>query len=179
MYEKGASGLPKVIKQNGEETNFTYGARGLVTRKETPTEVLELEYHPRIDKVTRAVRTSKTSPALTTWSKFDYDPEGKLLFAEDVEKGTVTLEYDSHGRIAALTGKDKSRIELSYDGDSRPTKFLRLVDGQTQSITMQYSPSGSIRKVESSGGRSTTLAVTGALQELLEIIRPAGVSLSF
>ena len=48
-----------------------------------------------------------------------------------------------------------------------------------ESIIVTYTESGEIEKVESPEGRKIALAVTTAFQELQDIIRPAGVSLSF
>jgi hypothetical protein len=46
-------------------------------------------------------------------------------------------------------------------------------------MTISYRNSGEIDKVESSGGRKVASQVSGAFQNLVELIRPAGVSLSF
>jgi hypothetical protein len=42
-----------------------------------------------------------------------------------------------------------------------------------------YGNSGEIKKVDSPAGRKIAMQVSSAFQNLLEIVRPAGVSLSF
>jgi hypothetical protein len=44
---------------------------------------------------------------------------------------------------------------------------------------VEYTVTGEIKRVDSTAGRKIALQVTSAFQNLLDIIRPAGVSLSF
>jgi hypothetical protein len=53
------------------------------------------------------------------------------------------------------------------------------MDSKAGSITVSYTNAGEIKSVDSSGGRKVASEVTAAFQNLLEIIRPAGVNLSF
>jgi hypothetical protein len=47
------------------------------------------------------------------------------------------------------------------------------------SINVSYTNSGEIKKVESAAGRRVAVQVTSAIQNLVDIIKPAGVNLSF
>lgn len=170
-------GLPLIIKHNAEETAFEYDTKGHVTRKVTPTEVTELTYHPQVGKVTKVVRYSKRDKKqAASWSTFDYDPKGNLVFAKNSDKKGVKLFYDNAGRIRSMIDQDRRRIDFKYNENSKP---VEISDPTLGTITVSYKQSGEIAKVESTAGRKIALQVTSAFQNLLDIIRPAGVSLSF
>jgi YD repeat-containing protein len=167
-------GLPLMISRNGEETRFEYDRFGHVTRKDTSTTVTHLEYSPTVNKVT-SVRVKEKASGDETVSRFEYDNKANLLTAVGDNGKTVRLTYDSQGRIATLTsGTDV--ISFSYNVNSKPVKIG--LDGVGE-ITVTYNDNGKIEKVDSPSGRMVSLKVTETFQELLNIIRPAGVSLSF
>ena len=168
-------GLPVVITHGGETTRFAYDERGHVTRKETPTELTELTYDPQVDKVSQ-VKLQRKGSSERDDSRFEYDPKGNLRRAEDSHGHSVRLEYDEHGRISTMTNQENKRLEFTYNRQSKPEE-IRLVS--VGSIKVAYNADGEIKKVESPEGRTVSLAVTTLFQELLDIIRPAGVSLSF
>jgi len=58
-------------------------------------------------------------------------------------------------------------------------KPIEITDPALGTINVSYTNSGEIKKVESSAGRKIALQVTAAFQNLLDIIKPAGVNLSF
>lgn len=70
----------------------------------------------------------------------------------------------------------KKQINFKYNENSKP---VEITDPKMGSISVAYTNSGEVKKVDSTGGRKIALAVTSAFQNLLEIIRPAGVTLSF
>jgi len=169
-------GLPLLIKRGGEETAFEYDAKGRVTKKTTPTEVTNLSYHPKVGKVTKVVRFSKMSKKETNWSQFEYDDKGNLVFAKNSDAKGVKLIYDVNGRIRSMVDQGKRRIDFKYNENSKP---VEITDPALGTITVSYTNSGEIKKVESSAGRKIALQVTSAFQNLLDIIRPAGVTLTF
>jgi YD repeat-containing protein len=178
VYAEG-TGLPLSITQGGEVTNFEYDAKGHVTRKETASEITELRYDPQVDKVAYVARSSKHNPKSSIWSKFVYDPAGNLLFAENSEKQSVRLQYDANGRIESLEDQARRRIEFTYGVNSKPVEIRRVDGTKVQRIKVTYTADGEIEKVESPDGRAVALEVTSAFQNLQDIIRPAGVTLSF
>jgi YD repeat-containing protein len=169
-------GLPLLIKHNAEETSFEYDTKGHVTKKITPNEVTELSYHPQVGKVTKVVRYSKRNKKQSTWSQFEYDEKGNLTFAKNSDKKGVRLFYDANGRIRSMVDQDRRRIDFKYNENSKP---VEISDPSLGTISVAYKQSGEIDKVESTAGRKIALQVTSAFQNLLDIIRPAGVSLSF
>jgi YD repeat-containing protein len=178
VYQR-AGNLPLSIKRNDDETKFEYDAKGHVIRKESPSLITELKYHPRADKVSYVKTTSKTNPADIKWSTFDYDAAGNLVHAETSAHESLDLKYDEHGRISTITNKDKSRLEFAYNINSKPVEIRHVVGTEVQKLTVNYNPDGEIEKVESTAGRVVAQEITGTFQKLMEIIRPAGVSLSF
>ena len=169
-------GLPLLIKHGAEETSFEYDTKGHVTKKSTPTEVTELNYDSKVNKINRVVKYSKLDKKATTWSTFQYDEKGNLVFAKNSEGKGVKLFYDNNGRIRSLLDQNKRRIDFKYNENSKP---VEITDPALGSITVSYTNSGEIKKVESTAGRKIALQVTSAFQNLLDIIRPAGVNLSF
>lgn len=169
-------GLPIFIKRGGDETTFAYDTKGRVTKKTTPNEVTELAYDQSVGKVNKVVKYQKANKKKVDWSTFQYDPRGNLTVAKNSEGGGVRLFYDNLGRIKTMVDQGKKQIHFKYNENSKP---IEIIDPALGSITVQYTNSGEVKKVDSTGGRKIALAVTSAFQNLLEIIRPAGVTLSF
>lgn len=178
-------GLPVKIQTSEGTTTFAYDAREHVILKTTPTEKTELAYDAVVNKVTWVRTTDLSSGKVTSESKFTYDAKGNLLTASSGD-AAVALKYDTNGRIAELDPNSGGDIAFAYNDNSKPIRITVLAhkgeDGKPvaeQSITVTYSSNGEIEKVDSPAGRPAALAVTAAFQSLLDIIRPAGVSLSF
>lgn len=169
-------GLPLEIVRNGDKTTFEYDAKGHVTKKITPTEVTQLEYDAKSSKVSKVVKFPKGSKAKPTWAQYTYDDRANLVYAKNSEGKGVKIVYDHQGRIKALVDQDKRQLQFTYNEASRP---VEIADPAVGKIQVQYTNSGDIKKVDSSGGRKIALQVTSAFQNLLDIIRPAGVTLSF
>lgn len=167
-------GLPVMIKKGDRTTLFDYDKKGRLIKKETPVELSVLQYHPEVGKVTRVEKTNKNRKQ-KEWSEFEYDKKGNLLFAKNSDKKTVRLFYDSNGRIKSMVDQNKRQIAFKYNENSKP---IEISDPKLGTIKVSYSNSGEIKNVESSAGRKIALEVTSAFQNLLEIIRPAGVNLS-
>jgi YD repeat-containing protein len=175
VYNEGY-GLPVYIKRGEEETRFEYDGKGHVIKKTTPSEITELTYDSKVSKVSKVVRHSKTDKKQMYWSTFKYDLKGNLILAKNSDSKTVKLFYDLNGRIRSLVDQGNRRIDFKYNEHSKP---IMISDPKLGAITVSYTNSGEIKKVDSSAGRKIALQVTSAFQNLLDIIRPAGVTLSF
>jgi len=171
-------GLPLEIVRNNEKTSFEYDTKGHVTKKMTPSEVTELSYDQKLSKVTKVAKYPKNdaSKKSVTWAQYQYDDRGNLVFAKNSEGKGVKIVYDHNGRIRALIDQNKRHLEFKYNEANRP---VEIRDPAVGTIQVQYTNSGDIKKVDSTGGRKIALQVTSAFQNLLEIIRPAGVTLAF
>ncbi len=180
-------GLPTLIKQDGAETQFEYDNKGHVTKKVTPTEITVLHYNSKISKVDKVTKYDKEANKETSWSTFEYDDKANLKKAINSEGKEVKLVYDLVGRISSLidiehaaTSKGGSSnpriISFKYNENSKP---IEIKDPSLGTITVSYANNGEIKKVDSPAGRKIAMQVTSSFQNLLEIIRPAGVTLAF
>lgn len=169
-------GLPIQIRRGKDVTQFEYDRRGNVTKKTTPSEITQLSYDPKSNKVSRVVRIPKNNPKRQSWSQFQYDAKGNLVFARNSDKKAVRLVYDTSGRIGSIVDHEKRQLLFKYNEASKP---IEIRDPKLGAITVKYKSSGEVDSVDSSAGRQVALQVTTAFKNLLDIIRPAGVSLSF
>ena len=169
-------GMPIEIKKDGETTAFSYDIKGRVTKKITPEDITELKYNDSVGKVARVSKYPKKNPKKFQWSQFEYDNKGNLLFANNSEGKGVKLFYDPNGRIKTLVDQNKRQIQFKYNENSKP---VQITDPALGSINVTYNNSGEIKEVQSPAGRKIAMQVTSAFQNLLDIIRPAGVTLSF
>ena len=168
-------GLPVRIKRGVDVTTFKYDIKGRVTEKVTPFEKTDLKYHPKVGKVEYVQKTPKGSKK-SFWSKFQYDPKGNLTYAENSDRKSVKLAYDTGGRIRVLVDRAGRQIAFKYDENSKP---IEISDPKLGAIRVTYKNSGEVKSVESTAGRQIAMQVTTTFQGLLDIIRPAGVSLTF
>lgn len=166
-------GLPKQIKRGNNVTSFEYNKKGLLTKKYSRGEFVELEYDKVHNKITKV--TNKSG-----WTNFEYDKKGNLKKAQDSKGKSVLLIYDSKGRIAKMLDYDKStkkkrQLEFKYNAQGKPTEIAMNKVGK---INVKYDNYGEIQKVESKSGHKMALQVTQAFQSLLAIVKPAGVNLN-
>jgi YD repeat-containing protein len=171
-------GLPEVIKRGAQTTTFKYDNRCHVMKKTSPEEVTELTYDAIVGKVNYvSVKTIEAGKEKETgWSKFTYDSKGNLITASNSEGKGEKLVYDKVGRIQAITDQDHHEVFFKYNENSKP---VEITDPKIGTITVSYTNSGEIKSVDSSSGRKIASQVTKEFQELLDIIRPAGVTLAF
>jgi hypothetical protein len=92
----------------------------------------------------------------------------------------VLLIYDRNGRITKLVDDDKDAkkkrvLAFDYNAMGKPVKIVMEKVGE---IFVDYDNYGEIKKVDSKAGPQMALQVTQAFQNLLTIVKPAGVNLS-
>jgi YD repeat-containing protein len=88
----------------------------------------------------------------------------------------VVLLYDPQGRIKTLVDQAKRQISFKYNDASKP---VEITDPKLGSIKVTYTNAGEVKNVDSPAGRKIAVEVSSAFQNLMDIIRPAGVTLSF
>ena len=104
---------------------------------------------------------------------FQYDDKnGQLMRAKTSDGKGIALLYDAQGRIAKMIDQDKRQIVFKYSTMSKPSEIVQEGVG---SIQVSYDKSGNIMDVKSKGGRQIAISVAAAFQNLLEIIKPAGI----
>lgn len=167
-------GLPKKIARGKVVTTFAYNDKGLLTQKESTTgEFVRIKYNKKHNKISEV----KNRNGIT---KFNYDGKGNLVFAENDKGKKVKLVYNSKGRITTMLDRDakqnkKRVLTFKYNADGKPIEINMQKVGK---INVQYDNYGEIKSVKSDQGHKMALQVTQAFQNLLAIVKPAGVNLN-
>lgn len=168
-------GQPLEIKQGNQVTAFKYYSdTNLPEWKDSPQEKVSWEYSKKFrGKVTKVSVLDKTKPQPAPLvTSYDYNGQGNLVKATTSDGRGVALLYDSQGRIGTMVDQAKRKITFQYDNFSKPKLIKQEGVGAIEVI---YDGKGNIQEVKSNGGRQIALSVTAAFQNLLEIIKPAGV----
>jgi len=167
-------GYPVKIVNNGRTTSMEYDVKGRMVKKTTPLETTELTYDPVAGKVSRVSRKIRSGTVL--WSEFQYDrATGNLTYARNNEKKSVKLLYDQQGRIVALVDEGNRQLRFKYNDLSKP---IEISDAKLGTVKFTYKNSGEVDKIESNGGANVATEVMHALQGLIDITAPAGVTMS-
>lgn len=167
-------GFPVKITNGSRITTMAYDQKGRMVKKVTPIETTELTYEPTVGKVSKVVRTMKSGTKLI--SEFTWDKTtNNLLLAKNNEKKSVKLVYDTQGRIRALVDQSGRQLTFKYNELSKP---IEIADAKLGVVKFTYKNSGEVDKIESNGGASVAMEVMRALQSLIDITAPAGVTMS-
>jgi YD repeat-containing protein len=167
-------GQPLQITSPEGVTKFEYFAgSGLPKEKDGPMENVKWEYHEKFHgKVTKFTSVDKQTKQARS-SQFQYDEKsGQLSSARTSDGKGIVLRYDADGRIAQMIDQDKRKIVFRYGQGSKP---LEITQEGVGSIALTYDKSGEIKDAKSKGGRQIAISVAAAFQNLLEIIKPAGI----
>lgn len=166
--------LPLKIARGNKVTNFEYNADGLLTKKTSSAgENVELAYNNSCKKISKVLKNGK-------WTNFEYDKKCNLQKAVNSVGKAVFLVYDRKSRITKMVDRDnKSKkqqvLTFKYNAMGKPVEITMEKAGK---INVMYDNYGSIKKVESDKGQKMALKVTRAFQNLLAIVKPAGVNLN-
>lgn len=165
--------LPIKIARGNHVTNFEYNAQGLLTKKSsTKGDFVNIEYDEKINKIKKVVNNEGTTD-------FEYDPKGNLVKAANNQGKTVFLIYDTKGKISKMVDQESASsrrvLAFKYNALGKPVEIEMEKVGK---INVAYDNYGEIKKVESSAGHKMALQVTQAFQNLLTIVKPAGVNLN-
>jgi YD repeat-containing protein len=173
MYSENS--LPIKIARGEHVTNFEYNLAGLLTKKSsTKGDFVNIEYLDKLNKIKKVVNNEGTT-------EFEYDEKGNLVKASNNLGKVVFLIYDSKGKISKMVDQEspdssKKRIlAFKYNALGKPVEIEMEKVGK---INVAYDNYGEIKKVDSSAGHKMALQVTQAFQNLLTIVKPAGVNLN-
>lgn len=173
-------GKPSQIIKNGDVTNFKYTNEGLLAEKVGKQENLHLEYDPKWKKISKVTQNGLTS-------SFEYDARGNLIKASNSHREQVTLKYDRSGKITEIMDGDSNLISFRYGPIGKPTVISQKGVG---TVKIDYDKDGRILKTETSGADSSSRhpthsssqeiakRVMKSFQNLLNIIRPAGLNMN-
>jgi hypothetical protein len=166
--------LPLKIARGKQVTTFEYNSDGLLTKKSsTKGDFVNITYNKKIKKISKVVNNAG-------WTKFDYDKKGNLTKAVSSKGKAVLLVYNLKGKITKMidnNSKTKKRRTLSFKYNSLG-KPIEIEMDSVGKINVSYDNYGEIKKVDSKQGHKMALQVTQAFQNLLSIVKPAGVNLN-
>ncbi len=171
FYNEGS--LPSKIARGNVVTNFEYNSNGLLTKKTSSKgDFVNIEYDDKINKIKKVVNNEGTT-------MFEYDPKGNLIKASNNAGKNVFLIYDTKGKISKMIDQEspttKRTLAFKYNALGKPVEIEMENVGK---INVAYDNYGEIKKVDSSAGHKMALQVTNAFQNLLTIVKPAGVNLN-
>lgn len=173
-------GKPLQINKNGVVTAFKYTEDGLLKEKTGPTEDIQIEYEPTWKKVSQVKQN-------TVLSKYEYDNRGNLVKASNSKNEKVALAYDKYGRITELSDFKRKKISFRYGSLGKP---ILITDPTIGSVKISYDTDGRILKTETDmkayknrrptqeESREVIRRILTDFQNLLDIIRPAGIGTS-
>ncbi len=170
-------------------TRFEYFPDGMLKKKTQPDgSFTELAYDQKSGKVSSVAQNERKID-------YKYDPKGNLAWAFDnLDNRRLDLSYDLKGRITKI--RDQFRIGarsqwrdvfFRYDGAGNPVEIKEKSQAGTEgTIKFSYNPGGDVVGVTNGQGRTisseaevlSARQVASTFQNLLEIIRPAGVQLT-
>ncbi len=169
-----SNGYPVAITNGGDTTRFEYDAQGHVTMKQTSEITTRMTYDRGKVATVSETPAHASQPSLS--ASYTYDERLNLIGAKDSKNHDLVLAYDDNGRIKQISDRAAgTMLDFTYNAWSKPATIT--LEG-TGTITVTYDNNGEIQKVDSAAGREISLRVTALFQELLEVVRPAGVSLS-
>lgn len=165
--------LPIKIARGNHVTNFEYNQNGLLVKKSsTKGDFVNIEYDDNLNKIKKVVNNEGTT-------QFEYDAKGNLVKASNNAGKIVFLIYDSKGKISKMVDQESANqrrvLAFKYNALGKPVEIEMEKIGK---INVAYDNYGEIKKVESSAGHKMALQVTQAFQNLLSIVKPAGVNLN-
>lgn len=169
-------GLPISIKRNGQETTFAYDAKGRMTRKSTPTQVVEMKYDQKAGKVSQVKRYPKANKKKVEWAQYKYDAHGNLVFAKTSDKKAVQLFYDSNGRILSLVDQDRRQLRFKYNENSKPVEITAPKIG---TLKVTWTAAGTLKDINSPQGRQIANEVVTLFRNLIAIVGEGGADFGF
>lgn len=166
--------LPLKIARGKHVTNFEYNDKGLLLKKSsTKGDFVRIEYDDALNKIKKVSNNEGVT-------EFSYDKQGNLITAKNDKGKAVLLVYDSKGKITKMVDDDKKTnqkrmLSFKYNALGKPVEIEMEKVGK---INVAYDNYGEIKKVDSDAGHKMALQVTQAFQNLLAIVKPAGVNLN-
>ena len=158
------------ITRGTNTTVFKYNNRCLLTEKLSTYDSVYMRYHPKLEKLTEV----KNDQGVFA---FEYDTKGNLVYASKNDDTWVKLHYDERSKITKMEQADKTLV-FEYDERGKPVKIQMEGAEESGAIHVTYDEYGEITRVDSEDGHSMALKVTQAFQNLLALVKPAGVNLS-
>jgi YD repeat-containing protein len=183
-------GLPESITSpDGRTVRFAYNELGLLTKKTTPEGIVEMEYDKACEK---KISKINDNGAITTYS-YDKGKGCNLVKAVKDKEIAIVLDYelstlDGTWRLAKMASLDlagKSRDVASRAKEKILTFKYKNMDKPSEvsspgvgSMQIDYDlKTGDITNVRTTGSDNVSLEISTLFSNLLEVVRPAGVTI--
>jgi YD repeat-containing protein len=164
-------GRPIQVARNGKTSKFEYYDNGLLKKKVSPDgTVTQLKYDNAFKKVSHLSHGNKSSD-------FVYDNKGNLVKATNSDGQRIGIAYDPRGRIAVIEDQAHRKVSIKYE--ERFGKPMFIEREGLGSISVTYNAKGEVAKVTSPAGATVAIQVASTFSNLLDLISPAGVNLTF
>jgi len=160
-------GSPIEIIRGDRKTTFKYNNRCLLVEKISASDSIYMKYHPKLEKMTYVKNSSGEY-------KFEYNDSADLTYANKNNDVWARLIYNEEGKITEMQQEDKTLV-FKYNEMGKPVKIE--IEG-LGGINVTYDEYGEIERVSSEDGHKMALQVTQAFQNLLALVKPAGVNLN-
>lgn len=144
-----AARVEKLDATHSLRTEFTYDARGLLTREQVDPLGLNLQSHHQYDAFGRL--TVSTNPAGHT-TRLDYDGLGRAIATEDALGARRITTYDAFSRTLTSTNALGAITRCHYDAAARTTT-LTTPEGVT--VTTTVNRHGQTSSVAAAGNLTT------------------------
>ena len=167
-------------------TKFDYYESGMLRKKTTPDGInIELTYDPNSKKVASVMQGDRKL-------EYKYDTSQNLATATDYALSKrMDFVYDLQGRITVIKEKGlktagERTLYFRYNNEGRAVEVKeKNVDGSQGSIKIAYDVNGQVSEILNASGRgvasdkeiATTQRIYDTFQHLLDIVKPAGVTL--
>ncbi|GAA4282172.1 DUF6531 domain-containing protein [Gaetbulibacter aestuarii] len=158
--------VPTLIIRGNRSTAFKYNNRCLLTYKATNYDTITMRYHPKLEKIVYVKNNNGET-------EFEYSDDGDLTYAKKGDNW-VRLIYNENGKISKME-QEKNSLIFTYNDIGKPIKIEMEEVG---AIKVEYDKYGEITRVSSDEGSNISLKVTQAFQNLLALVKPAGVNLN-
>lgn len=162
---------PIKITQGKKITEFEYEDGFMISKKSNDGEFVKLEYNKQFKKISKINNNEG-------WTTYEYNKKGELKKAVDKSGRAILLVYDISGKITKMVDQVKATkniLSFRYNSQGKP---IEISMNELGKILVEYDNYGQVKKVDSKGGRQIASQVSEAFQNLLTIVRPAGVNLS-
>ena len=142
----------------GRMTSWTYDSNSLPLTKTSPRGgVTRYEYS--------GGQLSRLTDAANVATKFDYDPNGRLLHREDAFGNRTSYAYDAIGSVISITNALREATAFEHDGRNR---LVGVSDPTGAKTSFAYDPNGNLESVIDALGGLTTFTYDGEGRRISE-----------
>lgn len=160
-------GKSKTLSQYNDDCRLVMQNNGKTIKK--------LSYDKKHQKISKVTTTDLQSNR-TTWSSFTYDLKGNLIHGKTSGALEAHLVYSFDNRISSMTDQKGQVLSFEYNNVGQPTLISMADVGK---LVISYGEDGEIAsiKVADGKGHEVSVKLMDTVQNLLRIVKPAGIDL--